>query len=332
MTAHRLPDGLDKTVSIINSLQHSIREENYRRRVQALSLASFALFFVLLVIGETLFASVMFALIQVEILGNVVSGEAFALLVPTVIIAAHVKLHHEGDHFTRWWLRKLSSIGILLFALGISLSVGFAAWQAAQDALGVITSGPVGTLGNQQVAADVGPTSGIAEWVGAIPNAFLFIGLAFGMIITIYVASFALGRALQAFNILTLTPKISGQAKREIEKLLCQIAALRRLLDDDAAAKRKLPFDVKTKFSREAANAAWSVTQVKLVAARRRFDPQRLNDPIAPITTDLVAENIPRQFTSEEEFTRHMADQMDALRMHNLLRVLTGIPENGDKQ
>lgn len=332
MPAYRQPDGFEKTGLILASLQHGIREERNRRRVQAFCLGFFGLIFVLLVVGETLFATVMFALIQVEILGNVVSGEAFALLVPTVIVAAHVKLHHEGDHFTRWWLGRLSSIGILLFALGISLSVGFAAWQAAQDAVGALASGPVGTLGSQQITGSSGEASGVAGWIAAIPNAFLFLGLAFGMIITIYVASFALGRALQAFNILTLTPKISPAAKHLIEKINGQIADFRKLRDEDAAAQRKLPFDVKTKFAREAAHAAWVVTQSKIAGARRWFDPRRLNDPMALIPFDPAAESIPGYFKSEEEFTRHMAEQMDALRMHNLLRILIGIPEQGDKK
>lgn len=322
MVAYRKSDGLERTVMMLASLAHEVKMVSHRRRVEIFNFTFFASIFVALVAGETLFATMMFTIIQIEILGVAFSGAAFAMLVPTVIGAAHVRMHHEGDHFTRWWLRKLSGIGILIFAVGVSLMIGFSAWQAAQDAMSAISSGPTGSLGGQQVDAGDGG-SGIAGWIGMIPSSMLFLGLSFGMIITINFASFCLGRALESFNVLTLTPSIGEEVKALIESLTGKIGSFRKLLDADADANRKLPFDIQSKFAREAAHAGWKIVQVKLAAVRRKFRQE--GDPLADTIRDPEAETISAGFMTEEAFTRHLADQMDVLRMHNVLRVLTGL-------
>lgn len=327
MPAYRPLDGLEKTISLLASVDHEIRSDLFRRRVQTFLLGFFGLIFVFLLGSEVWFAVMMFSILQIEILGTVFSGATFAMLVPTVIAAAHVKLHHEADHFTNWWLKRLSSIGILIFALGISLMVGFSAWQAAQDAVNVMSAGSMGAIGGHQIGAQSEQSSGIAGWIAVVPNSLLFLGLSFGLIITIYFASFCLGRALQAFNILTRTPKAGPEVEALTERLKARIAALRRLLDEDAHARRKLPFDVKTKFAREASHACWRVSQMKLAAARRKFDPMRVNDPLSATFVDGEVAAIPNQFETEKSFTRHLADQTDATRLHNILCILNGIPE-----
>lgn len=331
MTTPRPPDGLGKTSMVLASFDHEVRLAIHRRRMAVVVMAFFASVFVVLVAGETLFATLMFALISVEILGTVVSGAAFALLVPTVICAAHVKLHYEADHFTHWWLRRLSSIGILIFVLGMSLMVGFSAWQAAQDAVSVIASGPRGSLGNVQVDAAPDQSSGLERWIGLIPNSLLFLGLAFGMIITIYVASFCLGHALQAFNLLTQTPPISKEIKSVLDGLKSKMTAYRSVLEEDEAARWKLPLDLKQKFARLAFHACWKVAQTKRAAARRKFGASHLGDPLAAQFNDTDVESIPSRFKDEQRFNRHLDDQMDSLRTYNLLRILTGLPEEGDK-
>ena len=329
MIAYREPDGLNKIARILASLRHDVRMDDFRRRVQWFQLILFGKFFLVILAGETLFATIMFALIQVEVFGMVVSGEAFALLVPTVIGAAHVKLHHERDNFTRWWMKKLSGVGILFFALGISLMVGFSAWQAAEDAVSAISSTPSGMLGGRQIEATA-TSSGIAGWISVVPTSMLFAGLSLGMVVAIYFASFCLGRALQAFNILTLTPRAGDEVKTLIAELGTEITALRKEGDAQTSARRKLPFDMNVTFSRAAAHACWRVAQDKRAAARRKFDPLRHNDPLTAAFSDPDVESIPNDFQSEEAFLRHLNEQIDAVRLHNLLRVLTGIPE-GEK-
>ena len=326
MIGYRQPDGLSGIARILVSLQYDVRVDALRRWVQWFQLTFFGLCFSAVVTAETLFATLIFAVIQVEILGTIFSGAAFALLVPTAIGYAHVKLHHEADHFTRWWLSRLGAVGLLFFALGISLMVGFSAWQAAKDSIGVIQDGATGTLGDRPIGSDT-ESSGLAAWVSIIPNTMLFVGLSFGMIIAINFASFCLGRVLQAFNVLTLTPPVGKEAKALIAGLNAKIAVLRRQRDEYAMARRKLPFDVAAKFAREAASACWRVAQTKRAAARRKFDPMRSNDPLATAFADRDVDSIPNEFTSEEAFLRHLADQIDAVRMHNLLRVLSGFPE-----
>lgn len=332
MAAFRPPDGLEKLGMITAALLHEVRTAIFRRRVATLTLGFFAAIFITLVLAETLFATLMFSIISVEILGHVVSGAAFALLVPTVIGAAHVKLHYESDHFTRWWLKKLSGIGLLVFILGMSSMVGFSAWRAASEAVSAISTGPTGTLGNQQVSTAPEPSTGIADWIGIIPNGLLFLGLSFGMIITIYFASFCLGRALQSFNLLTQTPPVSKEVEASCYALKEAMIKLRTARDEDEAARWKMPLDLKHRFAREASNACWKITQNKLGAARRKFDPMRLNDPLAMAFNDADIATIPNQFNNEESFCRHMADQMDGLRLHSLIRVLTGLPEHGEQK
>lgn len=329
MAAYREPDGLERIMKLLASLVAEVREAVRRRRIMVFKLLFFAAIFFVLLTGETLFAAMMFSILQIEILGTVFSGAAFALMVPTVIGYVHVRLHHEGDHFTRWWLRTLSGIGILFFSLGVSLMIGYSAYLAAQDAMTMVSAGSViGTLGGQTIGGEK-EGSGIVGWIGVIPSGLLFLGLSFGMIITISFASFCLGKALQAFNVLTLTPAVGGHVTERIEAATARIAAFRKLRDKDVAARASLPFDVKGKFAREAANAAWKVGQAKLTAARRVFDPRSKNDPLGNPANDPVAGSIPSYFKTEEEFARHMAEQMDVLRLHNILRVLTGIPETG---
>ena len=328
MVAYREPDGLERTSKFLASLNADVREAIWRRRVMLSNFVFFAATFFVLLTGETLFATMMFSIIQIEILGMQFSGAAFALIVPTVIGYVHVRLHHEGDHFTRWWLKTLAGIGILFFCLGMSMMIGYSAWLAAQDAMSTITSGATGTLGDRTIGGGA-QSSGIAAWIGIIPSSLLFLGLSFGMIITISFASFCLGHALQAVNVLTQTPPVDQDVRDRIETANYKIAAFRKLRDLDEATRRKLPFDVKSKFAREAAQAAWKVGQAKLTDARRVFNPRRKNDPLAPIADDPAADTIPSSFKTEEEFARHMAEQMDVMRLHNILRVLIGMPETG---
>lgn len=323
-------DGTSKLGLILNGVEYDITMADHRRRMAVITGIVCAMMFTVLIGGETLFATLMFSIISVEVLGKVVSGAVFALMVPTVIFGAHIKLHHESDHFTKSWLKKLSGVGILFFVLGMSLMVGFSAWQASLDAVSVIDAGPTGVLGGRAVGATEVEASGITSWIAAIPNGLLFLGLSFGMIITVYVASFFLGRALEAYNLLTLTPPVGKEVKNAITLIKSDIVALRSLQNDDDVARRKLPFDLKHRFAREAHNACWKVLQSKLGAARRKFNTERINDPLAIAFNDPEVEGIPNRFVDEESFDRHMADQMDQMRIHNVLRILTGLPAKGD--
>jgi len=332
MPAFRTASGLDKLMIVLSGLEHEVRIAIHRRRMAVIVGSFFAAIFVALLIGETLFATLMFSIIQVEVLGKVVSGAAFALMVPVVIATVHVKLHHESDHFTKMWLKKLSGIGVLVFALGMSLMVGYSAWQAARDAVAFVSTGPTGMLGARAIDASPAETAGFASWISVIPNGLLFLGLSFGMIITIYFASFCLGRALQAFNLLTQTPAVGKDLKTRIDAIKVEMAAFREVQVQDDAERWKLPLDLTHKFAREAFNASWIVLQAKLAAAQRKFDPMRMDDPLALAFHDADAATIPSRFKTEEEFCRHMADQIDQMRIHNVLRILTGLPEKGETQ
>lgn len=318
-------DGLDKLRLFLAAMLRAMEIEDHRLRMMAAQMVFYGLLFLALVTAETLFATLLFSILSVEVLGTNVSGAAFALMVPAVIGMVHVKLHHEGDHFTRWWLSRLSSIGIPLFCLGISLSLGFAAWQAAEDAVGALSSAPRGTLGTQQIMAEPSPSTGIADWVSMVPNAMLFLGLSFGMIISVALATFCLGKALVAFNVRTRVPRTDPWVRETVAELQDKAATLSMDVQADRAARVAQPLDLKLKFAREAAHACRTVALRKLDAARRRFAPGRARDALSAVFPDAEAETIPTRFSTEAAFKRHMAEVLDATRVHNLLAQVGGL-------
>ena len=317
--------GLDRLKLILAAMHRAAEIEDHRLRSMAVQMAFYGLLFLGIVTLETLFATLLFSILSVEVLGTTISGAAFALMVPSVIGMVHVKLHDEGDHFTRWWLSTLSTIGIPLFCLGISLSLGFAAWQAAEDAVGALTSAPRGTLGSQQIVAEASASTGIAGWLAVVPNALLFLGLSFGMIISVALASHCLGKALVAFNVWTQVPRISPWVRQTVAVLLDLISDLRVEVETDRAARLARPFDLKLKYARAAAHACRTVALRKLDAARRRFAPGRARDVVAVAFPDDEAEAIPTRFSTEAAFKRHMAEVLDATRVHNLLAQVGGL-------
>lgn len=321
------PEGLGRVLLLASAILRVVGVEENRRHYMAVQIVFYGTLFLGIVTAETLFATLLFSMLSVEVLGTNISGAAFALMVPAVIGMVHVKLHSEGDHFTRWWLSKLSTIGIPLFCLGISLSLGFAAWQAAEDVVGVLSSGPRGALGDQVVSSEPPSGSGIAVWLSFIPNALLFLGLSFGMIISVALASHCLGRALVAFNVRTQMPRIGPWARETIAVLQTLIAEQQLDADEDKAARLAQPIDPKLKFAREASHACRAVSQRKLSAARRVFAVGRAPDAMATVFPDADAETIPTRFSTEATFKRHMTEVLDATRVHNLLAQIGGFSQ-----
>ena len=325
MIPRRDLSALDRLTLFLAAMRREAMIEVHRRRMMAAHVAFFGSIFLGIVTGEALFATLLFSIIAVEVLGVSVSGAAFALMVPAVIGMVHVKLHHEGDHFTRWWLSTLSGIGIPLFCLGISLSLGFAAWQAAEDAVGAISNGPSGMIGNQQIETAPSTSTGIADWLSAIPNALLFLGLSFGMIISIALASFCLGRALIAFNVLTQTPRSGSWVQQTVAVVTKQVVDLNVLREADSAAWAVMPADLKLSFCNKGAHECRTAGLRKLNAARRKFASGRIGDPLAAAFPDADAESISSKFSTEAAFKRHMADVLDATRVHKLLAQVGGL-------
>ena len=73
MTAMRSPDGLDKFNVVLTGVEHEAMMADHRRRVAVVVGSVFAMAFLGLLVAETLFATLMFSIISVEILGKVVS-------------------------------------------------------------------------------------------------------------------------------------------------------------------------------------------------------------------------------------------------------------------
>jgi hypothetical protein len=282
---------------------------------------------------ETGMAAMMFSLLQVEVLGHVVSGAAFGLLVPVVIGAAHVQKHRDGDWLTQAWMNRLASVGILLFVLGISSMVGFSAWQAGQDAMADYASGPSGMLGGHTLF-DPNATTGAANenGFGAIPNILLFLGLSFGMVISVYFASFCLGRVLQGWATITKPPLAGKAAVAKINEIQVHVKELHHLFCAEKAAKLAAPKNLKQRFAREAGQLCQEVARAKLVAADRKFDPLKADGPLAHVARDKGAETLPARFSTEPEFLQHMTAQIAVTSTDHILRVLNANPDQGDKK
>ncbi|MEO1747728.1 MAG: hypothetical protein AAFR27_03760 [Pseudomonadota bacterium] len=254
-TAH-----LQDTTKVLAQAKRAVHRESAKRRSAMEQLIIFtALFFAVLAI-ETTMAAMMFALLEVEILGHMVSGAAFGLLVPIVIGAAHVRKHVDGDWLTSRWMSGLASLGILLFLVGLSSMVGFSAWQAGQDALNDFATGPTGMLGGQNLFDPNVQAGGDGDaGLGWLPNAMLFVGLSFGMIISVYFASFCLGRVLTCWAVLAVPAVPRKAALEKIKEIQGQIKALHRMIAADMVARAGLPKDPKQRFAREVGHLCQAV-------------------------------------------------------------------------
>ena len=185
------PSHLQHATKVLSQARGNIRRNAVQRRASIAEALAFLILFGAVLAVETGMAAMMFSLLEVEVLGHVVSGTAFGLLVPVVIGAAHVQKHRDRDLLTRLWMNRLASVGILLFVLGISSMVGFSAWQAAQESMADFAAGPSGMLGAQNLFEPPAQSDASGDTdIGAAPNALLFLGLSFGMIISVYFASF----------------------------------------------------------------------------------------------------------------------------------------------
>lgn len=327
------PTHLQHATKVLSKARQKIRLDSAKRRSAVAETVVFLILFGAVLALETGMAAMMFSLLEVEVLGHVVSGAAFGLLVPVVIGAAHVQKHRDGDWLTRAWMNRLASIGVLLFVLGVSSMVGFSAWQAGQDTMSDFASGPTGMLGGQTVFDPQPQTDANSDnGFGAVPNLLLFLGLSFGMIISVYFASFCLGRVLQCWAFLSKPPLSDKAAVAKINDVQRQIKALHRLINADEAARLALPNDLKQRFAREAGQHCQRAAQGQLAAAARKFHPLRNNGPLAQAANDQKAEALPARFTTEDEFLKHMTAQLGATSADHILRVLDTNPDQGVTQ
>ncbi|MEP3296780.1 MAG: hypothetical protein ABJO27_09935 [Pseudoruegeria sp.] len=324
------PDYLQHATQVLSQAKRRIRQDRATRRATVAMAVLFAILFSAVLALETAMAAMMFSLLEVEVMGHVVSGAAFGLLVPVVIGAAHVQKHRDNDLLTRLWMGRLASIGILLFVLGVSSMVGFSAWQAAQDAMADYASGPTGMLGRQGLPDPNGSAAGDAETgFGAVPQTLLFLGLSFGMIISVYFASFCLGQVLHCWAVLC-APSLAGKdAIAKINEVQGYVKALHQMIAADTAVRGALPKDLKQRFAREAGQLCQSIGQNKLKAAARKFHPLRSDGPLAHATDDPEADALPARFVLEKDFVQHMGTQLGATSAAHILRVLETNTDQG---
>ncbi|MCP4184886.1 MAG: hypothetical protein GY761_16465, partial [Hyphomicrobiales bacterium] len=316
---------------VISYLAQDVRMTKHRRNIAKF----FGLFFGALFISgvglETFLTAMMLSFLQVEVLGHVVTGAVFALLVPIVFAAAHIKMHSDGEWFINVWLRYLSSIGIFFFILGLAFTVGFSVWLAAEDNASEHSQAPSGVIGDHSFTSGTDTSSGIADFIAPIPNFLLFLGLSLAMIVSLYFASFCLGKVIDALTLLIEGPGTGKKTRQLIERAQDSLTRLRRLQKHEKVARRKLPFDKKHTFAREASQLCRRALMKKLDVGKRNFAAGRKNNLMDQFGDDKQRATIPDHFETYEEFARHIADQTDAVRVPYLLNVVTGFSPEGDK-
>lgn len=320
---------LQDTTKILAQAKNAIHQQSAKRRSAMEQVIIFFSLFMAVLAIETTMAAMMFALLEVEILGHVVSGAAFGLLVPIVIGAAHVRKHVDGDRLTRSWMSGLASIGILLFVLGVSSMVGFSAWQAGQDALTDFATGPTGMLGGQSLFEAATATDDTTAFA-AVPNTMLFVGLSFGMIISVYFASFCLGRVLKCWALLNTPAVPRKDALDKIGEIQKQIKILHRKIAADKVARSRLPQDPKQRFARQVGHLCQAAASRHLAASARKFHPLRGEDGLlAHAGTDKAAEALPAHLASEQAVAQHLTAQLSSTSAAHVLRVLNNNPDQG---
>ena len=131
MIAYRLPDGLDNARSFLSSILFQGRQETRRMKRAWLARAINGGIATGVILLDMMLAAMMFSAYAPSIGDYAFSGAVFAQLILVLMIAVHIKTKYERDVFTQAWLKRLSTIAILLMAIGVSSMIGFAFMDAA---------------------------------------------------------------------------------------------------------------------------------------------------------------------------------------------------------
>lgn len=326
MIAFKEPNPLKDAYKLLAYLEYCLHMEGHRTRVQTFRRNACLVIAGMLILFEFLLAASMFGALAPSFGGNPISGITFALLIPVVVIGAHIKLHVEKDALTRFWLSRLATIGILLFAVSVSMMVALAVYDvSAGMGASVASSGPSGTFGDEAYALAEGQ---LATWfmdmVAPFPPLMIFIGMSFGLIVTIYVTSYMIGWAKSAHAILEVTPYRSRTLKANVAALRDDLNALTRLFDDHRDMERKLPIDLQMAYAQEAQAAIYGEVSKKRKFAEHRFGKTWDANPLVDIFE--ANQSIPARLTTLDEVDRAANQVLAASSVAAILQLLGGVP------
>jgi hypothetical protein len=324
MIAFKEANPLKDAYGLLSHLEYNLHLEGHRAGVQTLRRNVCLVIAGILIFFEFALAASMFGALAPSFGGNPISGVTFALLIPVVVIGAHIKLHVEKDALTRFWLSRLATIGILLFAVSVSMMVALAVYDvsAGMGASGA-SSGPSGTFGDEAYALAEGQ---LATWfmdlVAPFPPLMFFIGMSFGLIVTIYVTSYMIGWAKAAHAILETIPYRSRKLKANVAALRGDLNLLTRLFDDRRDIERRLPIDLPMAYAQEAQAAIYGEVSKKRKFAEHRFaktwDPNPLTHIFPP------EQSIPARLTTLDEVDRAANQVLAASSVAAILQLLGG--------
>ncbi|MCB1418277.1 MAG: hypothetical protein KDJ74_04455 [Notoacmeibacter sp.] len=278
---------------------------------------------------DMMLAAMMFSAYAPSIGDYAFSGAVFAQLILVLMIAVHIKTKYERDVFTQVWLKRLSTIAILLMAIGVSSMIGFAFLDAAFMKGELSTDGGLqGYSGTE--AVETQSNSSLTGWfhqlVAPFPPILIFLGLSGAMILTIYVASFFIGRALEAHRILENRPERPEGFWEHCERLRGLMKEQSLLWDAYRAQKKALPPDLEHAFARKAYRAVSDAVSAKRQAARRVFSAEWQMSPLRSQVKDNEA--FPPDITTYEEAMAQARAILDGMRVHNILNNLDGSAAN----
>lgn len=333
MIAYRLPDGLDNARSFLASILYQGRQEARRMKRAQFARAVNGAAAAGLILLDMMLATMMFSAFAPSIGDYAFSGVVFAQLILVLIVAVHIKTKYDRDVFTKVWLKRLSTVAILLMAVGVSTMIGFAFLDAAFTKGELATGGGLqGFSGTETVETQ--SNSSLTGWfhdlVAPVPPILIFLGLSGAMILTIYVAGFFIDRALEAHRILENRPERPEGFWEHCEQMRALMKEQSLLWDEYRAKKKALPQDLPHAFARKAYRAVSDAVSVKRQAAHRVFSPEWQMSPLRSQLKD--SEAFPLDITSYEEATAKARNILDGMRVHNILNNLDGsLAEQGDQ-
>lgn len=325
MVAYRPSDGLDNARSFISSVLFQGRMEMQRIKRARFDRAVYGGVAALLALLEVMLGTMMFSAYAPSIGDYTMSGAVFAQLILVLIVAVHIKTKYDRDVFTHQWLKRLSTVAILLMALGVSSMIGFAFLDAAFIKGELAAGGGLEGFSGTETLDQQGSTS-LTGWFHALvapfPPILIFLGLCGAMILSLYVASFFIARAVEAHQIVVNRPSRPEGFWDYCEHLRRLMKEQSILNDDFRAAERMLPPDLEHAFARQAYRVVSDTVSAKRKAARRIFSEEWLKSPLKTSVHDTEA--FPPEVTSYEDATRRAHSILDAMRVHNILAILGG--------
>lgn len=323
MIAFKETSPLKDAYDFLHHCEHTIYLDGHRMGVQTFRRNACLGGALTLILFEFLLGASMFGALAPSFGGNPVSGVTFALLIPVVVIGAHIKLHVEQDAFTRFWLSRLATIGIMLFAVSVSMMVALAVYDVSAG-MGASSTGPTGTFGGEAYALAEGQ---LATWfmdiVAPFPPLMIFIGMSFGLIVTIYVTSYLIKWAREAHAILEIIPYRSAKLKSNVAALRSDLNLLGRLFDDKRDVEHDLPVDLPMAYAQEAHTAIYVEVSKKRKFAERRFAPTWDPNPLTHIYD--ATQTIPAKLKSLDEVDRAANAVLAASSVAAILDRLSGV-------